>query len=121
MLSPLTVTLQDIERSGVLEARVREVGQRLRRNNSSITQCHMTVVGGLDDRADGAPFAVKIHASVPGAEIHADSIQVNGAGHSDIYGALWDAYMSARSQLQDLQRERKSSLLSRARQVIRVG
>jgi len=121
MQSPLTVTFRDIERSGVLEARVREVGQRLRRYNNGITHCHMTVEGGRGERAEESPFVVKIHVSVPGAEIHADSVQSNGLGHSDIYGALWEAYASARHQLQDLQRDRKSSLVGRARQVMRLS
>jgi ribosome-associated translation inhibitor RaiA len=114
MQSMINVTFRHIERSAALEARVRDVGERLRRYNAGMTRCHLTVEGGLEC-ADGGPYAVRIHLSVPGAQIHADSIQHNGAGHRDVYVALRDAYARARRQLQDLQRERKSSLLSGVR------
>ncbi|MGO9515260.1 MAG: HPF/RaiA family ribosome-associated protein [Steroidobacteraceae bacterium] len=116
MQSPISLTFRHIERSGALEARVREMGERLRRYHAGITQCRVTVDG---DGADGAPYAVKIHLSVPVAQIHADSTHRNGAGHADVYAALRDAYMSARRQLQDLQRDCKSSLLGDARSVLR--
>jgi len=110
----MTMTFRHIDRSGALEARARELGERLRRYNSGITQCHLTVEGAVDHGADGSSYRVKIHLSVPGAQIHADSGQ-HGTGHRDVYIALRDAYSSARRQLQDLRRDRgKSSLVSRA-------
>jgi ribosome-associated translation inhibitor RaiA len=112
----MTMTFRHIDRSGALEARARELGERLRRYNSGITQCHLTVEGGVDHYADGSSYTVKIHLSVPGAQIHADSGHHDGTGHRDVYIALRDAYSSARRQLQDLRRDRgKSSLVSRAR------
>jgi len=116
--SPISLTFRHIERSGALEARVREIGERLRRRHESITQCRVTVEG---NRGDGAPYVVKIHLSVPGAQIHADSTYQNGAGHADVYLALRAAYASARGQLQDLQRDCKSSLLADARSAMRVA
>jgi len=112
----MTMTFRHIDRSGALESRARELGERLRRFHSGITQCHVTVEGGVDHRADGSSYAVKIHLSVPGAQIHADSGRHDGTVHRDVYIALRDAYSSARRQLQDLRRDRgKSSLVSRAR------
>jgi hypothetical protein len=104
-----------------LEARAREVGDRLQRDNEGITHCHVTIEGGLDDGADGASYAVKIHLSVPGAQIHADSTHQDGTGHRDVYVALRDACTSARRQLQDLKRDHKSSLLSGPRSVAQAA
>jgi hypothetical protein len=42
---------------------------------------------------------------VPGAQIHADSLHIDGAGHKDIYLALRDAFNNAKRQLQDLRRD----------------
>jgi hypothetical protein len=111
----ISLRFRCIERSGALEGRLREAALRLQRCHEGITQCDLTAEGGLDDRIDGAPFAVKIHLSVPGAQIHADSVHQDGVGHRDVYGALRDAYASARRQLQELKRDRKSRLLSGVR------
>jgi sigma 54 modulation/S30EA-like ribosomal protein len=114
MQSPVTVNFRHIERSGELEARVREIGERLRRYGGGTTCCRVTVEGSVDGTGV-ARFAVSIHLSVPGAQIHADSVQHDGSGHRDVYVALRDVYGCARRQLQDLERERQSSMLSGAR------
>jgi len=120
MPSSVTITFRAIERTGALEARAHEIAQRLRHNHAQITLCHLTIDGGLDG-SGGAPYAVRIHLSVPGAQIHADSVHQNGAGHRDVYVALRDAYASANRQLQDLRRDRKSSLVNRALSMVRVA
>jgi ribosome-associated translation inhibitor RaiA len=115
MQSPVIINFRHLERSGALEARVREMGERLQRySGGDSARCRVTVDGRVDG-SDGARFAVSIHLSVPGAQIHADSVQPDGSGHRDVYEALRDAYGRARRQLQDHKRERQSSLLSGAR------
>src|ERR1700730_10111291 len=95
----LTLTFLHIERSGALEARVREMGERLRRCNDRTTHCHITVVRGsgddVDEYVNDASVAVKIHVSVPGAEIHADSVKPDGSRATDVFLAIRDAYDSA--------------------------
>ena len=98
----LNVTFRRFQRSGALEARIREVGERLKRGAPRITHCHVSVLGGA--AGDGS-VSVKIHVSLPGAQIHADSADANGAGHSDAFVALQKAYEGARSQLRSLHRE----------------
>jgi len=116
MASALTFTFRRVKRTGALDARVREVAERLRRCDERITHCHISVVAGADGRPDDPSIAVRIHVSVPGAQVHAESIQADGARHSDVFLALRDAYDSALRQLRDLQRDgRKSSLLSAVR------
>jgi hypothetical protein len=66
----------------------------------------VSVVGGLDEPVGSV--AAKIHVSVPGAQIHADSVNRDGVGHTDVFLALRDAYDSARRQLRDLQRDGRS-------------
>jgi putative sigma-54 modulation protein len=113
MSSTLTLTFRRIERSGTLVARAREIGERLRRSHDRISHCHITVLGASDDGVSGV--AVKIHVSVPGAQIHADGVAPDGAQHQDVFMALRDAYESARRQLQDLRRDgTRSSLVNGA-------
>ena len=115
-MAAVTFTFRRIERTGALDARVREIAERLRRCDDRITQCHISVAAGSDDRIDDPSVAVKIHVSVPGAQVHAESVQPDGTRHTDVFLALRDAYDSALRQLRDLQRDgRKSSLLSGVR------
>jgi ribosome-associated translation inhibitor RaiA len=119
MRAPLTLTFHNIERTGALEARMREVGERLRRHHDDITHCHITVEDRLVDAPDMAPYAAKIHLSLPGAQIHADSIGPNGEGHEDLNAALRAAYTAVSRQLQGLKLDRgKSSLIDGARSVM---
>lgn len=107
MQPPVTLTFHHIERSGSVEERAKKLGQRLERFNARITHCHMTLEG-LRSGDTGSRFLVKIDLSVPGAQIHADSLHVDGAGHKDIYLALRDAFNNAKRQLQDLHRDGRS-------------
>lgn len=119
MRTPVTLTFHHIERTGALEARMREIAERLRRHYDDITHCHITVDDRMDDAPDMAPYAARIHLSLPGAQIHADSVGPNGEGHEDVYAALRAAYASVSHQLQGLQLDRgKSSLIERARAAV---
>ena len=121
MRTPLTLTFHNIERTGALEARMREIAERLRRHHDDITHCHITIEDRMDDAPNTAPFAAKIHLSLPGAQIHAESIGPNGEGHQDAYAALRSAYASVGHQLQGLKLDRgKSSLIDGARSMIRT-
>ncbi len=107
MSSTLTLTFRRIARSGALEARAREIGERLRRSHDRVGHCHITVLGGSEE--GGRDVAVKIHVSVPGAQIHADGNAPDAARPEDVFEALRGAYESARRQLQDLRRDGVSS------------
>ena len=67
----VTLTFRQLPRSGALEASAREVGNRLQRLNDGMTACHI-VFESAPEAAGGVPFRVKIHLSVPGAQIHAE-------------------------------------------------
>ncbi|MGC1388515.1 MAG: HPF/RaiA family ribosome-associated protein [Steroidobacteraceae bacterium] len=122
MREAVILTFRDIERTGALEARMRDVAERLRRHHDDITQCHITIEDRLDDGPETAPYAAKIHLSLPGAQIHADSVGPGGQGYRDLYSALRAAYASASRQLQDLKLDRgKSSLLEDARSMMGAG
>lgn len=100
MMEPaLTLTFRGVERNGAIEARIRDIGGRLRRCNRRITRCHVTVLGG-----GGQVREVRIQVSAPGAEVHAESSRRDGRSHTDVFEALREAYESARGQLQELDR-----------------
>ncbi len=103
---PITLTFRHLDRSGALEERARKLGSRLGRFSDRITQCHMVLEGPAGGREGGALYCVKIDLTVPGAHIHADSLNADGRGHKDIYLALRDAFNNAKRQLQSLRRDR---------------
>jgi ribosome-associated translation inhibitor RaiA len=108
----MTLTFRHIDHSGALEDCARQLGSRLERFCERITQCHMTLEGPGNGRTAGEPYLVKIDLTVPSAQIHADSLHVDGAGHKDIYLAMRDAFNNAKRQLQDLHRDRSRSARS---------
>jgi len=110
--SPIILTFHHIDRYGAVEERARKLGHHLARLNERITHCHITLQGPDDPDGGGAQYLVKIDLMVPGAQILADSLHVDGAGHRDVYLALRDAFNNAKRQLQDLHRDRSKSLRS---------
>jgi hypothetical protein len=108
----MTLTFRHIDHSGALEDRARKLGSRLGHFSERITQCHFTLEGPNNHGDSAAPYLVKIDLMAPGAQIHADSLHVDGTGHKDIYLALRDAFNNAKRQLQNLNRDRFRSARS---------
>lgn len=111
MNSPVTLTFRHLARSGALEASARDVGGRLQRLNGRMTACHI-VFEGTPDTAGGVPFRVKIHLSVPGAQIHAESARHGDAGEKAGHGPLRSAFENAKRQLERLRPSRGGSDLA---------
>ncbi len=111
MLHPFTMTFRDVPRSASLEAHVRDLALRLHRIDGQISRCHVTLLGtALGDRFDATAYAANIELSVPGAEIHADSLLGDGTGHDSLYHALRNAYENASRQLRELSQSRLKSI-----------
>jgi ribosome-associated translation inhibitor RaiA len=112
MNSPVTLTFRHLPRSGALEASARDVGGRLQRLNDRITACHI-VFEGTPEAVSGVPFRVKIHVSVPGAQIHAESVRQADVGQAAIHSPLRSAYENAKRQLEKLKPSHGDSDLAR--------
>ncbi|HLW25987.1 MAG TPA: hypothetical protein VKT22_16655 [Steroidobacteraceae bacterium] len=104
------MTFTSVERSGALEGRLRDIGERLLRQSPRVTRCHLTLEAQADDPSD---LAVKIHLCMPGAEIHA-ACTFCGNSASEREEALKAVYLCARRQLLEIDRQRSSALLPRA-------
>ena len=97
MSAPVTLTFRHLPRSGLLESCAREVGSRLQQLHHRMTACHIVLDGVGAPTANGA-YQVKIHVSVPGAQIHAESAPAE-AGNP-----FQSAYEDAKRQLEKLKR-----------------
>ncbi|HKQ12650.1 MAG TPA: HPF/RaiA family ribosome-associated protein [Steroidobacteraceae bacterium] len=100
MQTPLRITFRHMHSSPAVEARVRELVERLERFYDRITGCHVVVEAPPAHRNKGAPFEVKIDLTVPGGEIAVRSERAEQEAHMDVYVALRDAFDSARRRLQ---------------------
>jgi ribosome-associated translation inhibitor RaiA len=101
MSAPLTVTFRHLPRSGALEAAACEVGQRLQLLNDRMTGCHIVLEGDGASQTETRACVVKIHVSVPGAQIHAEGGSPPD-GAQDVRHALRAAYENAKRQLEKL-------------------
>jgi len=104
MTTPVTLTFRHIPRSGVLESIARDIAGRLQRLNERMTGCHIVLEGDAGASEERKRYVVKIHLSVPGAQIHAESAQRSGEGHREPRSALHAAYENAKRQLEKLRR-----------------
>ena len=101
MTAPVTLTFRHLPRSGALEAAARDVGNRLRELYQRMTACHIVLEGNAATPEAG-PCRVRIHVSVPGAQIHAESASADP--HTEARNALHSAYENAKRQLDKLKR-----------------
>ena len=113
MSLPVTLTFRHLPRSAALEASAREVGERLQRLNDGMTACHI-VFEGAPEASGGVPFRVKIHVSVPGAQIHAESLRQPEEGRTAAHTPLRSAYENAKRQLAKLKQSRSRRNLAHA-------
>jgi ribosomal subunit interface protein len=97
MQTPLRITFRHMPSSPSVEARVRELVERLERFHDRITGCHVIVEAPPAHRNKGAPFDVKIDLTVPGGNIAVRSERAEHEEHTDVYVALRDAFDSVRA------------------------
>jgi hypothetical protein len=102
MLPRQTITFRDLPRSGTLESAARDLGHRLAQLNDRISACRIIIEGRATPPEGIGAYTVKIHLSVPGAEVHADSALPSREGHLDARTALRAAYNNAKGQLAKL-------------------
>jgi hypothetical protein len=92
-----------LSRSGALEAAAREAGNRLRLLNDRMTRCHIVLEGEGDaSHTETRACVVRIHVSVPGAQIHAEGGSPPEEGEQAARHALRAAYDNAKRQLHKL-------------------
>jgi transposase-like protein len=104
MAAALTLTFRHLPRSGALESAARDLGHRLQSRFGRITACHIVIEGKPDANGEVHEYTVKIHLSLPGAQIHADSVQQSDEGHPETRIALHAAFENAKRQLDAFKR-----------------
>jgi len=104
MLLPLQITFRDMEPSAALEARIRELAQRLERFSAHIVRCHVIVALPHKHGHQGGLYEVHIHVTTPGGKVIANHEHPEHRSHEDVYVALRDAFRAVRRRLEDYER-----------------
>lgn len=107
MRLPLRVTFRNVDSSPALEARIRELAERLDRFSTQIMQCRVTVEAPHRHRRKGSLYQVRIDVTVPRREIAVRRASPIDRSHEDPYVALRDAFRALRRRLQDHERRRQ--------------
>lgn len=108
MRIPLQLSFHHLDPSAALEARVRELAERLERFSDSIVRCHVIIEGPPGHSHHGGSYTVHIDITVPGRQIAVHRAQVADQSHQDPYIALRDAFRAVRRRLQDFERRRRT-------------
>jgi ribosomal subunit interface protein len=110
MQMPLQISMQGMEPSPALEARIRKLVQRLEHFSPHIVRCHVFVEVGHRHGQQGRLFEVHIGITTPGETIAVAREHRAHHSHENVYVALRDAFRAARRQLQDYERERRQDV-----------
>lgn len=104
---PLQITFRQMEPSPAVEARVRELAQRLDGFSSRIMSCHVIIEAPHHHQRQGKLYEVHVELTVPGSEIVASRQHGERHSHEDVYVALRDAFQAVRRQLENYEQERR--------------
>ena len=104
MQLPLQVNFRNVDTSPALEARIRELAERLQRYCGRITSCRVTVEAPHRHQRQGLLYEVRIDVTVPGREIVVRHTHPRDQAHEDPYVALRDAFRAARRKIEDHER-----------------
>ncbi|WP_284614776.1 HPF/RaiA family ribosome-associated protein [Aquabacterium humicola] len=96
MKQPLQIVFIGMAASAAVEASVREKASRLDRFRPDLMSCRVSIELVDRHKHQGRLFAVRIDATMPGAELVVDRVQ-----HEDVYVALHDAFDDMKRQVQD--------------------
>jgi hypothetical protein len=79
--SNVTIAFQGMPRSAAQEHAAGELAHRLQSFSGNIKHCLILLESVLAESSREIRYNVKIELSLPGARLHADSVQAGGGGH----------------------------------------
>lgn len=97
-----------MEHSDAVEARVRELAEKLERFYDRITSCNVVVQAPHRSQHKGTLYEVHIHVRVPGEEIVVNRERPYDHAHEDVYVAARDAFAAMERRLEDFVHRRSA-------------
>lgn len=108
MQVPLQIKFRHMEPSAIIEARIRERCHKLQRFAEHVSRCQITV--DAPHKHQAGLYRVIIDITLPGGQIIASHHSDQHHAHENVHVAVRDAFDSARRQLEDYARRRRSSM-----------
>ncbi|MBI5462245.1 MAG: HPF/RaiA family ribosome-associated protein [Gammaproteobacteria bacterium] len=109
---PLQITFRHIEPSPALEARIRQLAERLDHYSQEIMSCRVVIEAPHKHNHQGNLYTVHLDITSPSGEIAVTRDQHDNHAHEDAHVALRDAFRAAERQLeqrvQKLRRDTKA-------------
>lgn len=107
---PLQITFRNMQRSDVVEAKIRSRAEKLEKYCDSIIRCHVAVEAPHHHHAAGNQFLVLVEVTVPGERLVAHREPDAHHAYTDVYVAIRDAFDTMRRQLEDYVRRRRGQV-----------
>jgi ribosome-associated translation inhibitor RaiA len=107
---PIQITWRGIEKSAALEARIRELAERLEKFSSQIVHCQVVIELPHKHGHQGHVYEVRIQVTTPGAQLNVQHEHHERHTHEDPHVAIRDAFRAARRQLEDYERIRRGDV-----------
>ncbi|HXD52728.1 MAG TPA: HPF/RaiA family ribosome-associated protein [Burkholderiales bacterium] len=95
MQTQLKITLQDLDHSAALDARIRAKFAKLQQAFPRLTRCHVVVSEPHRHRQNPRSFAITISITFPGGEV-----VVTRGDRDDVYVLVRDAFAAAERDLE---------------------
>ena len=95
MQTQLKITLQDLDHSAALDARIRAKFAKLEQAFPRLTRCHVVVSEPHRHRQNPRSFAITISITFPGGEV-----VVTRGDRDDVYVLVRDAFAAAERDLE---------------------
>jgi ribosome-associated translation inhibitor RaiA len=101
MTVPLQITFRDIPPSAALEAKIRDLAEKLAKKSSRIIGCHVVLEAPHRHHKKGFLYNVRIELAVPGHDIVVGREHRERQTHADMHVAIRDAFEAASRRLED--------------------
>ncbi len=109
---PVQVTFRGMDPSPAVEARAREMAERLKRHRDRITSCRVVIEAPHRHHHKGKLYTVAIDVTYPGGEVVANRGKRFDHSHEDVYVAIRDAFKAMRRRLDEGARIRRGDIKS---------
>lgn len=105
MTFPISIAYQGLPPSPILNAHIEHLVLQLQKYAPALQSCRVHVRRAGRRHSKANRFFVTVHASLPGADVHAHSGDADQA-HADVFVAASNAIQALRGQLEDIERIR---------------
>lgn len=107
---PLQITFRHMEHSPALEARIKQLAERLDRYTQEVTSCRVVLVAPHRHQHQGNLYTVHLDITLPGSKIAVTRDQHDNHAHEDAHVALRDAFHAAERQLEQRTQKRRGKV-----------